>query len=470
MSLKFNEHKHTNQQSQNAFTIVELLVVVVVVAILAAITVVAYNGIQKQVIIASIKSDLNSNAKRLELKLTNESNYPISQATAISTAGLKTSEGNSIQYAYITSDNFFCMTITSDKPGIPPYRYDSNYRTIYEGPCKGQSATATFPVINGTSSLLSGSGVIGVTNGSSSTAQFSTPSGVAADYEGNVYVADKVNNRIRKITSDGTTTTFAGSGTAGAANGTGTAAQFNSPTDIAIGPLGNIYVADTANNRVRKITPEGVVTTYAGSGTAGSANGTSTAAQFNGPTSIAIDASGSLFVADTANHRIRKVEINGTVTTFAGSGVAGTANGTGAAAQFNGPSGIAIDKEGNAYVADRNTHRIRKITSTGAVTTLAGSGTPGALNGTGTAAQFNNPIAIAVDANLNIYVADYTSNLIRKITQAGVVTTLSGTGAAGYVNSNAAASQYNLPYGIAVSPAGAVYVGDSGNQRVRKIQ
>ena len=459
-----------NKKQLSGFTIVELLIVIVVIGILAALTIVGYNGIQKQAVVTAIKADLSNNAKLLEVKLGDESNYPISQSLAISTAGLKTSEGNTIQYAYIAADNFFCMTITSDNPDIPAYRYDSYYRTIYEGPCKGQSGVAVYPTISGTSTLFAGSGTAGATNGSSTTAQFSSPAGVAADYEGNVYVADKTNNRIRKIESNGTTTTFAGSGTAGAANGTGAAAQFNSPTDVAIGPLGNIYVADTGNNRVRKITPDGVVTTFAGSGVAGSTNGTGTAASFNAPTSIAIDASGSLYVADTSNNRIRKIEQSAVVTTFAGSGVAGSANGTGTAATFNGPSGIAIDKEGTVYVADRNSHRIRKITSSGVVTIFAGSGTAGSTNATGVAATFNSPAAIAVDANQNIYVADTSNNRIRKITSAGVVTTLSGSGTAGYVNSNATGSQYNLPLGIAVSPTGTIYVGDSTNNRVRKIQ
>ena len=467
-------HSLTHLKSKNkqkAFTIVELLIVVVVIAILATISVVSYNGITKQATIASIKSDLNNNAKMLELTLADESNYPISENVAISSAGLKTSAGNDIQYAYIAANNNFCMTITSTKAGIPPFRYDSVYRTIYEGACKGQSAVTTFPAITGIGSLLAGSGVAGDTSGSSAAARFSTPAGVAADYEGNVYVADKANNRIRKIDSSGNVTTFAGSGTAGTANGTGTSAQFNSPTDVAIGTLGNIYVADTGNNRIRKITPERVVSTYAGSGAVGTTNGALATARFSAPGSVAIDASATMYIADTANNRIRKIEKDGEVTTFAGSGVAGSANGTGTAAQFNAPSGVAIDKSGNVYVADKNSHRIRKITPAGVVTTIAGSGTAGFLNSTtGTSAQFNTPSAISVDANGNIYVADTSNNRIRKITAAGAVTTLSGAGTAGYVNGSATTSQYSGPTGIATSPTGIVYIGDSGNQRIRKIQ
>lgn len=361
------------------------------------------------------------------------------------------------------------MTITSDDASIPAFRIDSIYKTVYEGPCKGQSAVSELPAITGDSQLLAGSGTAGATNGASTSAQFNAPVGVAADYEGNVYVADTSNHRIRKVAPDGSVTTFAGSGTAGSANGTGAAAQFNNPTDVAIGPMGNIYVADSSNHRIRKITPAGVVTTFAGSGTAGTTNGSATVARFNLPRSLAADASGNIYVADTTNHRIRKVTPAGEVSTFAGSGTVGTTNGSATAARFSSPDGIALDKDGNAYVADRGNNRIRKVTTDGTVSTLAGT-TAGSANGTGTAAQFTAPRGVAVDAEGNVFVADTGNNRIRKITPAGVVTYVSGSGTAGFANGASTAAQFSGPAGIAISPLGKVYVGDTVNNRIRVVQ
>ncbi len=456
-------------QNKTGFTIVELLIVVVVIAILASISVIAYTGVQKSARVSAIKADLINNSKALDLTLLDESNYPISSSAANNGQGLKTGDGNTIQYAYIAAENFYCMTITSDIAGIPAYRIDSLYKTIYEGPCKGQSAVSELPAISGSGALFAGTGEAGLINGSSSSAQFNGLAGVAADYQGNVYVADKANNIIRKITSDGTVSNFAGSGTAGSTNGAAGTARFNAPSDVAIGPLGNVYVADSANHRIRKITPEGVVSTFSGSGTAGSTNGVAGTARFNNPSGIAVDASGNVYVADTNGHRVRKIDTNGTASTLAGSGTAGTTNALGTAARFNSPSGIALDKDGNAYVVDRASHRIRKVTSEGQVTTFVGT-TAGNVNGTGTAARFNGPTAVAVDASGNVYIADTGNNLIRKATPAGVVTTLSGSGTAGYNNGSAGASQYNAPTGVAISPLGQLYVGDTANNRVRKVE
>ena len=213
----------------------------------------------------------------------------------------------------------------------------------------------------------------------------------------------------------GYVTTLAGSGTAGYADGTGTAAQFNTSYGVAVDTSGTIYIADSNNNRIRKITPGGVVTTLAGSGTASYADGTGTAAQFNDPTGIAVDTSGTVYVADLYNNRIRKITSGGVVTTLAGSGTAGSLNGTGTSAQFNGPYGITTDSSSNIYVGDMLNNIIRKITPGGVVTTLAGSGTNGSINGTGTSAQFNYPGGVAIDSNGTIYVVDAFGYQIRKI-------------------------------------------------------
>ncbi|HIF27927.1 MAG TPA: hypothetical protein EYQ40_05270, partial [Candidatus Marinimicrobia bacterium] len=249
---------------------------------------------------------------------------------------------------------------------------------------------------------------------------------------------------ITALTSTPEVTTLAGSGSQGSANGTGTAAAFYLPTDVALDGSGNVYVGDQYNHLIRKITSGGVVSTLAGSGSQGSTNGTGTAASFYKPSGVAVDGSGNVYVADKDNHLIRKITSGGVVTTLAGSGSVGSANGTGTAASFNYPSGVAVDGSGNVYVGDWGNHLIRKITSAGVVSTFAGSGSAGSANGTGTAATFNHPYGVAVDGSGNVYVADYLGNhLIRKITSAGVVTTLAGSGSSGSANGTGTAASFN---------------------------
>lgn len=329
-----------------------------------------------------------------------------------------------------------------------------------------------------TVSTLAGSGDIGLTNAIGTDAKFFGPHGIAIDAAGNLYVADLGNHVIRKITPDGTVTTLAGSGVAGFADGVGTAAQFSGPTGIALDAAGNIYVADTYTQRIRKITPIGTVSTLAGGGaingvgqaSGGFADGNGTAARFYLPKDVAVDASGNVFVADDVNHRIRKVTPAGIVTTVAGS-ILGSADGTGANAQFNRPSGIAIDALGNLYVADEFNSRIRKITPTGTVSTLAGS-TGGFADGDGTAARFSKPRDIALDSAGNVYVADSDNNRIRKITPSGIVSTLAGerNGFGGYKDGPAKDALFRAPSGIAIDASGNIYVGDAANNRIRKIQ
>ena len=294
-----------------------------------------------------------------------------------------------------------------------------------------------------TVSTLAGS-TYGYTDGTGTSAKFDSPSGVAVDGAGNVYVADQANHRIRKITTSGVVSTLAGSGTPGYTDGTGTSAKFYSPTGVAVDGAGNVYVADRSNHRIRKITASGVVSTLAGSGTSGYTDGTGTSAKFSSPNGVAVDGAGNVYVADYFNHRIRKITTSGVVSTLAGS-ASGYADGTGTSAQFSYPTGVAVDGAGNVYVADYNNHRIRKITTSGVVSTLAGSGTPGYTDGTGTSAKFSSPTGVAVDGAGNVYVADYNNHRIRKITASGVVSTLAGSGKAGYTDGTGTSAKFYYP-------------------------
>ncbi len=301
--------------------------------------------------------------------------------------------------------------------------------------------------------------------------RFYYPVSVVVDSVGNVYVGDYENHTIRKITPDGTVSTLAGAGiTAGYADGTGNAARFNHPTGLCLDNAGNILVADQDNHRIRKVTPAGVVTTVAGSGTAGSANGTGTAAQFNQPYSVEVDGSGNVYISDRGNHKIRKMTPGLVVSNFAGSGTAGFLNATGTAAQFNQPAGITIDGSGNVYAADINNNRIRKITPAGVVTTLAGSGTAGFADGINTAAQFNSPHAVAIDRGGNIIVGDRVNQRIRKVTPSGTVSTIGGNGMNGFTNYLPFnTSMFANPQGVAVDANGIIYVADVDNNRIRII-
>ncbi|WP_428330947.1 NHL repeat-containing protein [Mucilaginibacter sp.] len=315
-----------------------------------------------------------------------------------------------------------------------------------------------------------GGSATGSKNGSDTSATFYFPSGIAVDASLNVYVADAGNNMIRMISPTGVVTTLAGTVAKGRANGTGTAATFSYPYAIAIDASGNLYVADEGNNLIRKITAGGVVSTLAGSGQVGSANGPGSGASFYDASGIAVDGSGNVYVADQGNNLIRKITPAGVVSTLAGSGASGSQNGTGTAASFYAPTSVAVDATGNVYVADSFNNMIRKITPDGVVSTFAGSGTAGATNGTGTAATFNNPQGLNFDVEGNLYVADYTNNQIRKISPAGVVTTFAGSGASGDINGALSLSTYSGPTAVAVDKLNTAYVADHNNHLIRKLK
>jgi sugar lactone lactonase YvrE len=249
---------------------------------------------------------------------------------------------------------------------------------------------------------------------------FNYPYGVAVDGSGNVYVANTGNNNICKISPSGIVSTFAGNNTYGFADGVGSVASFKYPISVAVDGIGFVYVADWDNNRIRKVSPSGVVSTLAGNGSYSFADGVGTVASFSRPEGIAVDGSGNVYLADTYNQRVRKVTTSGVVSTLAGSGTYGFVNGVATAARFTFPRGIALDGNGNLYVVD--TAAIRKISPTGLVSTFAGSDTLGYADGVGSTARFRHPSGVALDGNGNIYVADEGNNRIRKISILGIFT------------------------------------------------
>jgi sugar lactone lactonase YvrE len=321
--------------------------------------------------------------------------------------------------------------------------------------------------------LAGNAGSLGTSDGPGYLARFNAPQAVAIGSDGSVFVADTGNNTIRKVSPAGVVTTLAGSaGVFGSSDGTGSAASFALPQGVAVDNAGTIYVGDSANHTIRKVTPAGVVTTFAGlAGSRGSSDGAGSSARFFNPIGVATDSSGNVYVADNGNVTIRKITPAGVVSTLAGViGNAGSDDGTGSGARFAFPSGIATDSTGNIFVADTSNHTIRKITSAGVVTTIAGSvGAVGSADGTGSAARFDGPRGVATDGVGMLYVADTGNSTIRKITPAGAVTTLAGlasnTGSANGTGSNA---RFNIPYSIAASSAGRVCLADTLSHTIRR--
>lgn len=321
-------------------------------------------------------------------------------------------------------------------------------------------------------STFAGSGTAGLLGGVGAAAELHTPRGVAVDASGNAYVADTANNVIRKITPAGLVTIFAGNGTAGLVNGDASTAEFSAPTGVAVDASGDVYVADSGNNAIRMLATTGFATTVAGTGAAGFGNGASASATFSDPMGVAVDKAGNVYVADTGNNAIREISTSGTVSTLAGSGTAGYVNDVGAAAEFSGPQGVAVNPAGTmAFVADTGNNVIRNITlATRSVTLYVGDPTVGGLSDTTdpAGARFRAPTALTFDGDGYFYVADTGNNAVRRVDPAGSVTTVAGNGTAGLVNGSTA-PEFNTPEGVGVASSGALYVGDAANNVVRLL-
>lgn len=369
----------------------------------------------------------------------------------------------------------FCLLVILSSPGL-----------IY-----AISPNALIDTVAGNGQLdLSGDG------GPATAAALNGPHGVTVDAQGNIYIADTENNRIRKVmTPTGTITTLAGTGTTGLGeggfsgdNGLATLARLNAPEGVAVDAAGHVYIADTENHRIRQIiSPTGLITTVAGSGTQGfnGDNQPAPNAHLDNPRGVAVDSQGNLYIADTENHRIRKVSAaTGLITTVAGNDASGFQGdgGPATAAQLDNPRGVAVDSQGNLYIADQMNHRIRQVISaTGLITTVAGSGTTGegnggfsGDNGPATSALLNEPFGVTVDGAGNFYIADQHNQRIRQVlVPTNTISSVAGMGPEEFGFSGdggpAIEAKLNGVYDVAVDPAGNLYIADRFNSRIRKV-
>jgi sugar lactone lactonase YvrE len=313
----------------------------------------------------------------------------------------------------------------------------------------------------GTVSSLAGNASTGLTDGDGVNAFFNSPQGITTNAAGDIYVSDSFNSAIRTITPAGTVTTLTGNGTIGYVDGSLAYARFYAPQGIIIDGAGTTYIADLANNLIRKITAAGVVSTLAGSGTTGYTDATGIKAEFNNPCGLAFDLQGNIIVADRGNNLIRRVTPAGVVTTVAGNRGAGYANNTTAtSASFNRPSGVTVDATGNIYVADLLNHAIRKITTAGVVSTLLGG--PRDLTTVG------YPGAVTTNAKGDMFIVDQNGRIL-VVTVGNVLLPLAGKSILGFADGQGTSALFSAPQAVTVDKNGDLWIADSGNNRIRKL-
>lgn len=411
--------------------------------------------------------------------LTDRGNYRIRKVakttgiiTTVAGSGAQGFTGDGGAATSASFDNIVCTAVDADGNVFIADRNNNRIRKV----TAATGIISTYAGTGATSFLYD--------NNAANTAALNAPASVAIDGSGNIYIADKSNNRIRKVTaSTGIITTIAGTGTAASSGdgGLATAAQVYTPLGIAVDGSQNVYIAESSGHRIRKINAlTGIITTIAGTGISGFSGdgGAATAAQISSPFSVDVDASGNILITDRGNQRIRKINgVTGIITTIAGTGVAGFSGDGGAAtaAQLSAPYDACFDGNGNVYIADRINYRIRKIDAvTGIISSIAGTGISGFSGdgGAATAAQLNNPYSVDVDGNGNVIIADFSNQRIRRIDAVtGVMSTIVGTGTRGYNGDGLAATDayLNNPNFVRVDGSGNIFIADLSNNRVRYI-
>ena len=429
-------------------------------------------------------SDIEENTPPAIEDQTFEVTEDISDVTIIGTIAATDAESNNVTFRITTNDNGLFELVSDGRLSLADgqsldFETATSHTIVVEASDGNLQSEANITInvtdvdetpITAIVTNVAGTGDFGFMDGQGANAAFAGITGIDIAGNGQLLVADRGNNRIRRVTSDGIVTTEAGTGSAGRANGPSGEATFDDPTGVAVDGQGNIYIADLQNQMIRKIASDGEVTIVAGTGVVGSDDGDVSVATFSSPWDIVIDADGNLLVSDGGNHSIRKINLTtNQVTTVAGRGIAGFEDGPGDMARFNNPRGLALDASGNLYVADLSNDRIRRVDPAGNVTTFVGSGVNGLADGMGFEVRFSRPSGIDFDSRGNLFIADRDNEAIRVATPTGRVFTIAGTGVFGANNGNGDVATFGTPHDLAVDDNGDVFVVEANNNLVRKL-